>query len=253
MLAGVHQDSDPDGDALTATLAIAPSHGSVTVGPDGSFVYSYTGTLPPPLSDTFGYRLADGFGGTAQATATILLNGAAAGARPTAVTSFSAVDASTAAGAASVSRVQLSWLASSDDVQVLGYNVYRNSALLAFVPSPAAPGTTVLYTDTAVSRTGVRLPNHRADAANESPVGGAHRVGGGLAAAQHPDGLGARHGHALAGDRLRRLPLRRRWRLTLFGAADVVVTELNEDTTDVAPRRIEARRRYAVCCSASRW
>ena len=54
MFAGAHQDSDPDGDALTATLAIGDrGHGSVTVGSDGSFAYSYTGTLPPPGSDTF--------------------------------------------------------------------------------------------------------------------------------------------------------------------------------------------------------
>ena len=242
VLAGVHQDSDPDGDALTATLAIAPRHGSVTVGSDGSFVYSYTGALPPPDSDTFGYRLADGFGGTAQATATILLNGAAAGARPTAVASFSAVDASTAVGAASVSRVQLRWLASSDDVQVLGYNVYRNSALLAFVPSPGAPGTTVLYADTAVSPNTAHAYRITAlDADNESALSEERIVsvdaslrrniqtgwGTGADSLWRVTGCVGCHRAAAGG-------------LTLFGAADVVLTELNEDTTEVAPRRIES-------------
>src|SRR5438067_2101906 len=52
-------DSDSDGDSLTASLVTAPSHGSVTVNSDGSYVYTktsgYTG------SDSFVYAASDGF------------------------------------------------------------------------------------------------------------------------------------------------------------------------------------------------
>jgi len=51
-------DSDPDGDALTAAVVTQPAHGSVTLSPDGSFVYlpavNFFGV------DTFTYRANDG-------------------------------------------------------------------------------------------------------------------------------------------------------------------------------------------------
>jgi VCBS repeat-containing protein len=65
-------DSDPDGDTLTATLATAPPHGTVTFGVDGSVLYvpafGFSGT------DTFTYTAADGLGGTATATVTITVS-----------------------------------------------------------------------------------------------------------------------------------------------------------------------------------
>jgi hypothetical protein len=70
LLAGL---SDPDGDPLTALLdnSQAPAHGAVTVHADGSFEYypsdGFAGT------DSFGFIVSDGFGGTATATATITL------------------------------------------------------------------------------------------------------------------------------------------------------------------------------------
>lgn len=245
LLAGAHQDSDIDGDVLTAVLAVGgtPSHGTVTISPDGSFTYSYTGALPtPPASDTFRYQIADGFGAIAQGTATILLNGAGPGARPTAVASFTAVDASTTAGAASVSRVQLDWLASTDDVQVLGYNVYRDGALLAFVPSTAAPGMPVSYTDAAVSPSATHAYRVTAvDAGNESSLSAERIVavdvslrrniqtgwGSGTDTLWRVIGCVGCHRGAAGG-------------LTLFGAPDLVASELNEDATDVAPRRLES-------------
>jgi VCBS repeat-containing protein len=55
-------DSDNDGDALTATLTDAPQHGSVVLNPDGSFVYTpddnYNGI------DSFGYAASDGISQT---------------------------------------------------------------------------------------------------------------------------------------------------------------------------------------------
>jgi VCBS repeat-containing protein len=66
-------DSDPDGDPLTAVLQTTPANGSVTVNPDGSFSYTpengFTGV------DTFTYRAEDGRGGTDTATVTITVIG----------------------------------------------------------------------------------------------------------------------------------------------------------------------------------
>lgn len=51
-------DSDPDGDSLTAVLVTGPAHGSLTLNDDGSFEYrpddGYSGT------DSFTYRASDG-------------------------------------------------------------------------------------------------------------------------------------------------------------------------------------------------
>jgi VCBS repeat-containing protein len=51
-------DSDPDGDPLTAVLATAPSHGSLTLNANGSF--SYTPAANFAGSDSFTYRASDG-------------------------------------------------------------------------------------------------------------------------------------------------------------------------------------------------
>ena len=65
-------DSDPDGDALTAVLATGPADGSVTLGPDGSFLYipvsGFSGT------DGFTYRANDGTLDSSLATVTITVN-----------------------------------------------------------------------------------------------------------------------------------------------------------------------------------
>jgi VCBS repeat-containing protein len=62
-------DSDPDGDTLTAILAAAPSHGDLTVTTDGSFTYiparDFKGT------DTFTYKAADGTDNSTAACVTI--------------------------------------------------------------------------------------------------------------------------------------------------------------------------------------
>src|SRR5262249_6266840 len=51
-------DSDTDGDALTATLVTGPSHGTLSLNPDGTFAYNpelhYLG------DDAFTYRVNDG-------------------------------------------------------------------------------------------------------------------------------------------------------------------------------------------------
>ena len=65
-------DSDPDGDALTAVLATGPADGSVTLSPDGSFLYipvsGFSGT------DSFTYTANDGALDSNLATVTITVS-----------------------------------------------------------------------------------------------------------------------------------------------------------------------------------
>jgi hypothetical protein len=62
-------DSDADGDPLTAALSRAPANGSVDLRPDGGFTYTprqgFSGT------DTFGYRANDGSGSGDEANVSI--------------------------------------------------------------------------------------------------------------------------------------------------------------------------------------
>ncbi|MFJ8043970.1 FG-GAP-like repeat-containing protein [Kitasatospora sp. NPDC096147] len=62
-------DTDPDGDPLTATLVTGPAHGTLTFGADGSFAYQpgsgYVG------ADGFTYRVSDGTDDSGLATVTI--------------------------------------------------------------------------------------------------------------------------------------------------------------------------------------
>jgi VCBS repeat-containing protein len=51
-------DTDPDGDPLTAALVTGPSHGSLTLNANGSF--SYTPAADFAGSDSFTYRAGDG-------------------------------------------------------------------------------------------------------------------------------------------------------------------------------------------------
>jgi hypothetical protein len=62
-------DSDPEGDPLTAQLVGAPALGTVTFAADGSFVYD---PRPPNQGvDTFTYRVSDGVSWSAPATVTV--------------------------------------------------------------------------------------------------------------------------------------------------------------------------------------
>jgi len=75
-------DTDPDGDVLTATLVTDPSDGVVTFASDGSFSYTpdsgFTGT------DTFTYQAGDGLASSNVATVTIGVTAASASQAPTA-------------------------------------------------------------------------------------------------------------------------------------------------------------------------
>lgn len=66
-------DSDPDGDVIRATLATAPTNGSVVLNADGSF--RYIPTVGSVGSDTFTYRATDGINLSAPATVVITVGG----------------------------------------------------------------------------------------------------------------------------------------------------------------------------------
>ncbi len=64
-------DTDKNGDRLTATLIENPQHGTLLLGEDGSFVYTHDGS--ENLSDQFTYRTDDGRGGTDDVTVAIAI------------------------------------------------------------------------------------------------------------------------------------------------------------------------------------
>ena len=62
-------DTDADGDPLTATLLTGVSNGTLALNPDGAFTYTPDANFNG--SDSFTYTVADGKGGTSTATVTI--------------------------------------------------------------------------------------------------------------------------------------------------------------------------------------
>ena len=64
-------DSDPDGDPLTAILVTPPAHGTVTLNPDGSFVYTPNANYAGP--DSFTYVVSDGDQTSQPATVTLVV------------------------------------------------------------------------------------------------------------------------------------------------------------------------------------
>jgi hypothetical protein len=54
----MENDSDPDGDSITAELVSGPTSGTVTLSPDGSFLYSAFGSFQG--TDSFAYKVNDG-------------------------------------------------------------------------------------------------------------------------------------------------------------------------------------------------
>jgi VCBS repeat-containing protein len=62
-------DSDPDGDPITARLVTQAAHGTVTINPNGTF--SYTPNLAYVGTDTFSYDVYDGISASAPVTVTL--------------------------------------------------------------------------------------------------------------------------------------------------------------------------------------
>jgi hypothetical protein len=68
-------DSDSDGDALTAALIAPPLNGTLTLNKDGSFVYKHNGSVA--TTDNFTYEADDGNGETDTAIVTIFVDSGA--------------------------------------------------------------------------------------------------------------------------------------------------------------------------------
>lgn len=62
-------DADPEGDALQATVADVPSHGTLTLLNNGSFTYTPDANFSGP--DSFTYAVTDAFGGEAIGTVSL--------------------------------------------------------------------------------------------------------------------------------------------------------------------------------------
>jgi uncharacterized delta-60 repeat protein len=65
-------DSDADGDPLTAALATGPAHGTLALDPDGSFAYTPTAGFAG--QDSFTYKASDGLAASDAATVMITVN-----------------------------------------------------------------------------------------------------------------------------------------------------------------------------------
>jgi hypothetical protein len=66
-------DLDVDGDPLTVTGTTTPGHGSAALHPDGTVTYTPDGGFQG--TDSFGYTISDGAGGTASATVNVTVAG----------------------------------------------------------------------------------------------------------------------------------------------------------------------------------
>jgi VCBS repeat-containing protein len=73
-------DSDPNGDSITAKIKTQPAHGLLTFNADGSFVYEPSGTFTG--TDSFTYVATDGALDSAPATVSIAVTNIAPVARP---------------------------------------------------------------------------------------------------------------------------------------------------------------------------
>ncbi len=62
-------DGDPEGQSLTAILGAAPAHGTLSLQPDGSFVYVLDDSAA--LEDSFSYVASDGVASSSAATVTL--------------------------------------------------------------------------------------------------------------------------------------------------------------------------------------
>jgi uncharacterized repeat protein (TIGR01451 family) len=83
-------DTDVDGDSLTAIKSSSPAHGTLFFGADGTFVYVHDGSAA--TSDTFRYKANDGDLNSKEATVTITITPEALPPAPTPVHNVGLVD-----------------------------------------------------------------------------------------------------------------------------------------------------------------
>ncbi|MEM7221161.1 MAG: DUF4347 domain-containing protein, partial [Pseudomonadota bacterium] len=130
-------DSDPQGDTLTATLISGPSYDSgFTLNSDGSFTYNHDGS--EASTDTFVYEVDDGNGNTDQATVTITINPVNDDPVFTSSNSFSVAENLTAVGVVTTSDFdggtpQYTLVGSDDDTL---FSIDINTGALSFDAAP---------------------------------------------------------------------------------------------------------------------
>lgn len=130
-------DTDPDGDPLSAALVQSPAHGTLSLNGDGSFTYmpnlNFNGT------DAFTYAASDGF---SSASATVTITVIAVNDPPTTPLNLAATAGS--------GRVTLSWQASTDpDGDAITYYVYRRDEPGVYGQALGSTSSAA-YTDNAV-------------------------------------------------------------------------------------------------------
>jgi VCBS repeat-containing protein len=141
-------DSDPDGNALTASLVAGPSHGTLTLNANGSFSYTPAANYNGP--DSFTYRASDGTATSNVATVSITVNsvndaptfvilpaGSCGGNDRSGTINLFVADVETAPGALTLSA------SSSNTTLVPNGNVtFSGSGFLRFVTVTAVSGRT---------------------------------------------------------------------------------------------------------------
>jgi hypothetical protein len=136
-------DSDPDGNALTAQPASPAAHGSVALAPDGSFSYTPTAGYSGP--DSFTYRAYDGTATSAETAVTIAVT-------PPVTESLAIVSAKYSTRSKVLSVTATDTLGSSVTLTLLNYGVMTyNATTTQFTYSKkvsANPGTVVVRSST---------------------------------------------------------------------------------------------------------
>jgi len=139
-------DSDVDGDALTAVLVSGPANGTLALDVNGSFTYTpnadWFGT------DSFAYKANDGIAYSNIATVSITVNPISEPPDDTDTTPPAwPVDSTLSAISVTSSSLTLEWPAASDNVGVTTYVIYKNGKYLGEVD-----GSTYQYEVSGLSR-----------------------------------------------------------------------------------------------------
>lgn len=128
-------DSDPDGDALTASVATGPAHGSLSLGADGSFTYQPSASFSGV--DSFTYAAKDPSGASSQATASITV-----GTPPPVDIAVGATGpASVAGGAAITDVITVTNTSTSDAAPAVTLQVAQSGARASTVALATDSGT----------------------------------------------------------------------------------------------------------------
>ncbi len=98
-------DSDPNGDTVTAQLAAGPVHGTLSLAPNGTFAYTPDGSFTG--RDAFAYTASDGIDTSAPVTATIDVTGVSAPPPTTTTTTTPAPAPTTPAATRAPAKLQV--------------------------------------------------------------------------------------------------------------------------------------------------